>query len=423
MTRAFILAALAFGAAACSSADDALAPSDAATNDAASLVDATADADDGASGRYPAFAPEMPQIENHGGLVLDAARIVTVTWTADPNRATYEAFGDAIGGSDYWKAMKEYGVGPATSGAHVEITDPPQGTMSDTDLESFIKTHVEAAAGGWPGYAPENVYLVYVPEATTLTSQGADACQIEDGYHYEVGDATAPHIVYAVVVEKCHGGSDVVEYSTETASHELVESATDPHAATDFGWAGFDPDHLAWEVWQAQQDEVSDACEYYDDSNYLETAPFAYVVQKLWSNESALAGHAPCVHAPAVPYFNVSPQNLEPLDVTLPFYTSAMHTKGFRVPIGTTKKIRFGFYSDAPQPAWTFQVFEGTGLTPPGSSHLTISTTTTSGKNGDVAEVSVTADSVGSTTGILLTALSIVDGQPVHYMPVVVGVY
>ena len=47
----------------------------------------------------PAFAPEMPQIMNQGGALLATPTVVTVTWSSDPNRATYEAFGDAIGAS------------------------------------------------------------------------------------------------------------------------------------------------------------------------------------------------------------------------------------------------------------------------------------------------------------------------------------
>ena len=62
----------------------------------------------------------------------------------------------------------------------------------------------------------------------------------------ETSTSSIAHIVYAVIVESCHGTEDVVEFSTETSTHEMVESATDPHVESDLAWMYFDPDHWAW---------------------------------------------------------------------------------------------------------------------------------------------------------------------------------
>ena len=101
---------------------------------------------------YPAFAPNVPQVVNNGGPTLKNPRIVTVTWDGDVNRDAYEAFGDKIGSTSYWRDnTAEYGVGPATSGAdnHVHIHDAIT-TISDQGIDDLVRANVTNTASGWP---------------------------------------------------------------------------------------------------------------------------------------------------------------------------------------------------------------------------------------------------------------------------------
>ncbi len=371
----------------------------------------------------PAFAPEMPRVVNDGGAILSKPQLVTVTWTTDPNEGALENFGDAIGSSSYWKQVGEYGVGEATS-AHVEVSDAPASTMTEDELASFVADHVTGApANGWPVNTAQTAYVIYTPPSMKITSSGTDDCDSTDGYHDETSTKTFAHIVYAVVIEACHDSQDVVSFSTETASHEMIESSTDPHWQSDLAWSGFDSDHLAWDIWQQQQDEIADACEYNSDAVYEETAPFAYGVQRFWSNASAAAGHNPCVRAPTQAYFNTTPLDTEAISVTVSSEKTAANTKGFEIPVGSTKVLRYGFYADGEGGPWTFQVVEGDGFTTPTTPHLKITSDRASGDNGDIANVSVEVDSVGTKTGILMTAISTRGSEPIHYMPVLIGAY
>ncbi len=417
-----------------SSPDQPAAPGDAGSDASADAgpdapsppADAGADATPpGDAGAYPAFAPDMPRIVDQGGAILSKPEIVTVTWDADPNAATYEAFGDAMGGSSYWSAaVTEYGVGAATSGSsrHVRITSAPPGTMTATALDTLIATQVDGAPGsGWPAATAQSMYVVYVPEATALTDGGQDACNLESGYHDETSKGGNAHIVYAVVVEGCRDKQDVVQFSTEVASHEISETATDPHVQSDLAWTSFDADHYAWELWQGRQDETADACEYYDDAYYQEPALSAWV-QRVWSNASGPLGHNPCVPLPTEAYFNATPLGLEDISVTTGKSKTPHATKGLHVPVGQTKTISFGLYSDAPHAAWKVEAVEGDGFASLNNPRLTLSTSKGSGANGDKVDVSVTVNSVGSATGILMTVVSTSNGLS-HYMPLLVGAY
>lgn len=390
--------------------DDSGAPVEAA-------IDASAEAASDA-GVYPAFTPEMPKVVNAGGAILASPKIVTVTWNDDPNQALLDSFGDAIAQSAYWKATtNEYGVGPATS-EHVHIGATAPKTMTDDALVSMIADDVGAApASGWPANDANTVYVVYVPEAMELTSSGANDCNNEDGYHDETQTSSIAHIVYAVVNEGCHDTQDVVSFTTETASHEMVESATDPHAETDLAWAGFDQDHYAWERWNDKQDELADACEYFAEANDDEPMPLGWL-QRSWSNAGAAAGHDPCVPAPDGAYYNATPLGLDAISVAKK--SGSIATKGYSIAVGAKRTIQIGLYSDAPHDPWTVNVVEGDGLTTPTTPHLTVAQSVTSGRNGDVLDVDLTAGSA-SASGVLVTIVSTAPGEPTHYMPFLVA--
>jgi hypothetical protein len=370
-------------------------------------------------GTYPAFAPDLPRIVDQGGGILGTPRIVTVTWDADPNASTFETFGDEIGASNFWKATtSEYGVGPATSGAanHVRIATAPQATMTDTALDSFIASH---AGNGWPAPDAETVYVVYLPPSLELTSSGTDACAGEDGYHDETFTATNDPIVYAVIDERCASlqSADVLAFATETASHELVEAVTDPFTQSTYAWTGFDPDHYAWEVWTQKQDEVADACEYADDAYYLEQAPFAFSLQRAWSNASAAAGHDPCVPAPSTPNFDAVALEQQPIMLTVS--TKPIATRGYGVLAGQTATVKIGLYSDAPTAPWSVSVVEGDAFTTPSAPHLDITQSAASGNNGDTIDVTITTKTTKA-SGVLVTIVSTQNGVS-HYAPFLVA--
>ncbi len=149
------------------------------------VPEASADAGDDAadhgsvSTTYPAFTVDMPKVLANQGVVLASPVIVTVTWPADdPNAATWDAFGDAIGGSSYWNAAtSEYGVGAATSGPanHVHMAVPLPKTISYYDLQNFV---VLSLGGTLPDAGAPNVGS---PDAGSLEGGSPDAGSLEGG--------------------------------------------------------------------------------------------------------------------------------------------------------------------------------------------------------------------------------------------------
>jgi hypothetical protein len=386
--------------------------------------------DSGQSGAYPAFKPDIGVLANHGGAVLVNAKIVTIVWTADPNYKTYEAIGDGIGATNFWKtAVGEYGVKAATNGGHVEITTPPPASFDDSssndEIDAFIVKGVSGAPGnGWPVADAQTLYMLYLPESVALLNAGQDDCDNNSGYHTETTAGANQHVVYGVVAAKCSDPTmSVIDSATETAVHEIAEAATDPHTDSDTGWIGFDPPHYAWELFQQRQDENGDACEFYDDAYYKDTE-LGYAAQRLWSNAAAIAGKNPCVPAPSEPYFNVT--TLSQDTVTTTGTTGLMHTaRGFQIKPGATKTFDIGFFSDVPTADWQVDAVEGNGFSTPSMQHLTASVDKPKGNNGATATVTVNVTSAPSKGNQLLVTLISSRGPTgtAHYFPVLIGAY
>jgi hypothetical protein len=354
---------------------------------------------------YPAFPVDVAQVVNQGGQVLSAPKIVTISWSADPNASTWNTYSDDIGASMYWHAVNsEYGVGAATGGGHVSITTAPPTALSDQDLDTLVSTNV--ANGTWPANTPNTLYAVYMPPNTGLLFGGAadaggmDACaQGVGGYHEETQTG---NYVYAIMPQ-CQGfmAADV----EVSASHELNEASTDPHPNTNLAYAGFDNDHLSYEFFNGFQDELGDACEgfypwaYYTDSE----AAFPYAVQRQWSNASAKAGHNPCVPVPSGPFYNVTgfPSEETTINVNLSSLGLGVNTvpsKGYKGTLNQPLTFHLGAFSDAPTSGpwniasnvdmqFNFPDQNGNGIN---NGTATVTLDKTSVVNGDMITVTVT---------------------------------
>lgn len=376
------------------------------------------------STKYPAFTPATGQISTGGGAVLKNPVIVTVTWPNDAQATDLETFGDTIGAGDYWKALtSEYGASAATSGAanHLRLTDPAPASFTDAALEKFIQTNLAAAATVWPIPATgDPVYILYLPSTTTLTLQGQEVCAAGVGGYHDSVKVNGKSVAYAII-PRC--GNAPLDDTTLSASHELDEATTDPYPNADPAFRGFRAEDLAWQQFLQDQDEVGDACEFYDDSLLSpgdSSASLAtYTVQRQWSNASGTAGHDPCVPAfTGEVYFNTTPLDTEDIQVAVD--NSLATTKGYLVKAGTTRKIPLGFYSEAATGPWTIKAVNGSLAGGPAGNDITLALDVTSGQNGQKAYLTVTVKTASGSNSELITIISTKDGTT-RYMPFLIG--
>jgi hypothetical protein len=363
---------------------------------------------------YPAFTPWMGQLANNGGSTIANPVVVTITWDADTSRSFFEGFGDGLGMSNYWApAVGEYGIGMVSSGManHSHVTTAPPASMSDQQIRAFL-----AAGFGTTFPTPTNqmIYVVYLPKTTTLLFQNQNACQVGVGGYHNSFAYNNGQVAYAVL-PRC-GGDDTV---TAASSHEIGEAVTDPHPGQP-AWVGFEDQYLAFDLWQRNNSENGDACEFFQDSYYKESQPFGYEVQRLWSNKQGPLGHSPCQPYSA-PYFNMAPLNLQ--DITVNLGQGTIKAKGYIAKQGDTIKIPLGFYSDQSTPgAWTVAAAESNPLVNPvtGRLMLSIDPMKTIGVNGEKTYLNVTVTMEGPQKVELLTVISTLSAVK-HYLPLLIS--
>jgi hypothetical protein len=236
----------------------------------------------------PAPHPPFPQLTLHSQSVWASPELVTITYQGFQWADQVEAFGDFLPSSQWLQTVgSEYGVTGATHLQKVRVPNPAPGSTTDGAIVGFLLNQVKVGTLPKPGPAhPNLVYLVYFPSTTTIDDgSGTKMCVGGySGYHatnYLSGGLN--EFGYAVLAD-CTSNLDDL---TSTASHEVIEAATDP----DDGWY-LDPDPTdAW--YGLVYAEAADLCEY--EYNVSEGG---FALQRSWSNAVALAGGWPCVPAP-----------------------------------------------------------------------------------------------------------------------------
>ena len=268
-----------------------------------------------------------PQLSPHSGTVLPNINLVTITYSDYPYTSEVYAFGDKVFGSAWFKAAgSEYGVTSGTHAAKVVLPETAPSSMTGQGIPARINQAI--MDGTAPPAGPGSMYLIYFPMTTSISGGGPGvACQDYLGYHYFARSPSGVRYAYGVVID-CSGAAGD---TTSTASHELLEAATDPFTdawSLDVGqfdhWVNFN------------QYEDGDMCEYLPD-----TTEDGVELQRMYSNAEAAAGREPCVPAPpGWLLFNVSPApDIVPT-----------------VAAGHTTQITLTGWSAQPMKSWTLSV-------------------------------------------------------------------
>jgi hypothetical protein len=285
-----------------------------APNDGGAQADGGAAPDaatDGGQGQDSSAQQAMgwPVIASGGGAVMSPLEIVTIVSLGDVDQDALFSVGDAVAASRWWASFAgDYGLSTVThtkwTGAGITAT-----SVSDVEMIAYMKATIQANGG----HAPDahTLYLLYLPDGTNSSDATSGEvntdCKSTSGYH----TMTADGMIWAVV-ERCpvaYLGWTKLMGVTQTATHEIVEAATDPDTA--FGWnVACAPGKRPWECFPLEvasgtnQGEVGDLC---SDTLWSEAG---LTWTRVWSKTAAAKGGDPCVPAVSAPYYDVgTPQD------------------------------------------------------------------------------------------------------------------
>jgi hypothetical protein len=246
---------------------------------------------------------QLPTVSSFGGPIMTAPQVVPIFYADDPDVDRLEAFHRWLVTSAWLGAVAgEYGVGPGSVLQVVRRPEPAPDKISDFQIVDMLYAGLADGSLPKPASGLSNVlFVVHFPLHTVVTAFGEDkSCFQFGGYHTSVR-RDGVELAYAVVAacrDYIRGLTDTEgrEYS---ASHEIVESFTDPVPINAPGIQLRDPTG----TWSGLGVEVADLCTRSDDSGATREAGF--VATRSWSNAAAAHGD-PCVPVPSdAPYYNV----------------------------------------------------------------------------------------------------------------------
>ncbi|MBI3784718.1 MAG: fibronectin type III domain-containing protein [Deltaproteobacteria bacterium] len=262
-------------------------------------------------------APVGPSLAYYGGRVVSNMQVVQVLYGAgqylsnvsDTTTPSLATFYQGVLNSPYVDWLSEYdtnitaiGGGSGTNQAigrgsfvgQYSITPSPENSgavIDDTQIQSELAAQILAGHLPSPtsdvGGNNNTYYAVFFPLGVAIKSGGATSCVEFCAYHSTIADISGHEVYYGVHPDMesgsgcefgCGGGSPFENY-TSVASHEMIETITDPEVglATDFA------PPLAW--YDIANGEIGDICNA-NQGTIVGADNVTYTVQKEWSNQA-----------------------------------------------------------------------------------------------------------------------------------------
>jgi hypothetical protein len=350
-------------------------------------------------GTYPAPHPSTPRVVSAGGPVIKSPKLVEITFQGDPLQADIDNFMSDLGNATvYWAGTTaEYGVGPLSAITGVTLSEAAPTTIADADLQLWLAR--EIAAKTVPAPDENTIYVIYYPQGTVVTmGSGADLgslCTDFQGYHDNLATSAGTLVAYGVVGRCPSAAPNVAEIDqvTAEASHEIIEAATDPYPTSNPAFIELDMEDQGWEL--VAGPEIGDMCAANPDAFFVPPG-MTNLVQRVWSNVAAAAGHDPCVPFGTSPYFNSAPVMNDSVQVSgsqFPPFT----TRGVQIAIGSSKTIDVDLYSDGPTSGpWQVAAVDlSSAFFGSAQPALSFQFDKTEGQNGDTLHLTITALAMG----------------------------
>jgi hypothetical protein len=378
-----------------------------------------------------------PQVQNQGGQLILAPQLVTVTFPGDSLTTDLVAFGNTVEESLWWTTVTskycEKGSSCIVAGAaatSVVYPSAPASSYTDSSMggASTLKTWLANAisSGDLPAPADEDagakamsntLYLLYFPDSTSITLDGSSGCNNAEGYHAAM-IYKGIQVPYAVISECPGKGMETppittLQGTTLTASHEIVEAATDPsdlNSDTAYYLNLNDPDTYGWD--DIEGGELADLCVDVFNFGQDEWNEGGFTVQRIWSNEQAAAGLDPCA----------------PITTEFVYFNAAPVQSFFVMDVGSTITFEVDAFSVGPRSDWRVTAQDWSNYT----TNPYLSFSIAGGKldenigpvvdginNGSKIQVSMTLEQdpscINEADGVILSFLDEMTAAPAHY--------
>lgn len=334
----------------------------------------------------------MPQAVNGGGPTVTSPSFQAVTFANYDQTGVVDDFVSRVGLTSYWvHAVGEYGIGLARAATPVHLADDGPENIDDAQIQTWLASELAAGAPFEPP-SSGTIYVIFYPFSSSVTFDGQESCFTMGAYHSSIV-VGGVNVAYAVIPECATATATTEQTTTSAASHEMIEAATDPFALVGTpAYAGVDASHAYLPV-VVGGGELADLCAQWPASFFVPD-DLPYTVQRTWSNAAVVAGRDPCQpELDGETFFNAVPTMTDTVHVGTS--TPAETTLGIAIAPGESKVVEVLLYSEADVGPWNVSA---TSI-PIGGTNLAFAWDKTTGNNGDVLHLTITAKLVEPTYG------------------------
>lgn len=251
------------------------------------------------------LAEKLPRVRYLGGPFLRRPRVVTITERGDDPAlvARLERFGATVTRTGWWReatsgycASPGECIGAGRPGSAVRLDTTLPAAVTDVDVAGLLAEQLRAGRLG--PVDGDTLLLFYLPEGVALSDATGTYCGGGPRAIHRALRLGGRVVAYAVV-PRCGDEAQL----TATASHEIVEAATNPDPARrGFAFQGGSADG----GFTAAGLEPVDPCGLITLDRHRTTAA-GFTVQRAWSNRAAELGRNPCLLADR-PYVALVPR-------------------------------------------------------------------------------------------------------------------
>ena len=241
------------------------------------------------------IARYLPRIKDLGGPFVRHPRVVTITFASDEpvTIARLATFGDTITRSSWWRAVTEGYcrdgddcIGDGRPGVAVTLDDALPARIHELDVAKLVTRR--AGEGRFGTLDADTLLIVYLPKGVDLYDAFISRyCSGARAIHRSL---RLPELAVGyAVLPRCGGEAEL----TTSASHEILEAATNPNPSNRA--FAFEPEPVTLGFVVAGLEPV-DPCGIVDRAN-APAMESGFAVQRVWSNRAASLGRYPCVPA------------------------------------------------------------------------------------------------------------------------------
>jgi hypothetical protein len=335
------------------------------------------------SASYPAFTAPFPLVIRNtvppvsfGAYtppsIIANPQIIPVFFSDSPDQPATVAFLQALVASKEWAVLSEYGVGAASVGAPVYLTTAAPATVTTMDAANFVG----ANAASWATLDGSQIFSLFYPPSTVGTSIPGYPWP-GNAFHTFAVTPTDQPVIFTVVINWAIGGAT-------NQFHELAEASTDPFFASGDGYWLLSHDNTTWRAITVDT-EVADMCEI---AGVFLDSDLPLPVQAIYSDTAVTNGMFPCTS----PGSQLTPFGAYPV---LPdTYTDGLGPNAsLKIAPGASATIAVNLYSYAALTAPITVSVQQSNINAAKTNVLTFSFDQTTGINGSVVNLTITAPS------------------------------